>query len=92
MGFPISLTTLSFFLAVIFDQKLFSSRKRQPYLSPLEEYNVEKRERGSNIIPIIFMLLGRILSGVENGIFREEYQGLKIKIIRWGRISISLLY
>ena len=38
-----------------------------------EEYNVEKRDRGSNIIySLILRLLGRILSGEEN--FGEENQ------------------
>ena len=50
------------------------------------ESNVDKRERGSNIIfPIIFRLLGRISSGEENGNFGEENQDLKIW--EWGRIS-----
>ena len=46
-----------------------------------EEYNMEKRERGSKIIcPIILRLLGRISS-------EEEGKKLKIKKRGWGRIS-----
>ena len=43
-----------------------------------EEYNVEIRERGSNIIfPIILKLLGRISSEKVNGNFGEENQDKK---------------
>ena len=45
-----------------------------------EEYNLEKREKGRNIIlPIVFKLLGRISSGEEGK--RTEMLGKKIKIL-----------
>ena len=54
------------------------------------EYNVVKREKGSNIIfPIILRLLGRISSGEEgmgDGNFWEENQDLK----KWGGGNIRL--
>ena len=46
-----------------------------------EEYNVEKRQRGSNVIfPVILRLLGRISIGEEDGNFREENQGKKMGV------------
>ena len=50
-----------------------------------EEYNVEKRERGSNIIfPLILRLFRRISSGEEGkgfGNYEEENKALKMN---WG--------
>ena len=53
-----------------------------------EEYNMEKRESGSNIIcPIVSRLLGRMLSGEK----KKEILGKKIKILKmWVRKNIKL--
>ena len=54
-------------------------KKGREYIGCGEEYNLEKRERGTNIIfPIILRLLGRI-SSVEKR-KGTEFSGMKIEI------------
>ena len=51
-----------------------------------EDYNVEKREKGSNVpFPIILRLRRRISRGEGCGSFGEEIRDLKK--LGWGRIS-----
>ena len=51
--------------------------REEKYYSCGLEHNVEKMERGSNIIfPIILRLLGRISSGEEDGNVLEENGGV----------------
>ena len=58
-------------------------RRGREYHGCGEEYNVEKRERGSNIIfPIIMRQLGRISSGEKGK--EMEISGMKIKIKKNG--------
>ena len=61
----------------VFRGRISSLERGREYHDCGEEYNVEKREMGSNIIiPIILRLLGRILSG-EGGL---TIWGKKIKM------------
>ena len=53
-------------------------KRGRKYLGRGEEYNVEKSERGSNIIfPVTLRLLGRILNRKEDGTFKEENKDFK---------------
>ena len=54
-------------------------KRGREYHSCGEEYNMEKREMGSNIIfPIIFNLLGRISSGEKGNEDRNFGEEIKI--------------
>ena len=56
------------------------AKRRRKFHGCGEEYNLEKREKGRNIIfPIVFRLLGRISSGEEGK--ETEMFGKKIKIL-----------
>ena len=78
--------TLKVFIKFAGEEDQVVKRGRE-YHGCMEEYNVEKRERGSNIIfPVIIGQFGRKSSGEEDGNFGEENQDLKKKW-GWGRIS-----
>ena len=53
-------------------------KRGKEYYGCEKEYNVEKRERGINIIfPIMLRLLGRLSSGEEDENFGEENHDFK---------------